>query len=375
MAANNKSFEKIYIRPEQFNEAKFSVKLTKELVEKQKKTQGRTYYRVDTEYVYEKDDGETIKQPLVVLTDEIQLVSGGIPRKTNKDGIASKYYGTDNKRCLIFLPLPTDKSQPKVAPLHSMLSKVDSLMKINKKNILDGLGPKAESYQLIPLVRVPDPDDEKAKEYKNVQHDRIKVVLDTVYQQSTPGEDESKIVPIVKTLLSVRQPDGKAKVIETTDINEMEKYVSWNSTIRCLLLFQNMRVSVKKTARDRFEYELQIKCMRINVVKQSAELKSIKDVYVGNIFDDDVTDTKAITNDSKKSAKPEKKPVKEESEDESSDEEESPKKEEKKIDDDSNATDEESDEESEEEEKPKKPAKKPVKKPKKKEESDDEEDE
>jgi hypothetical protein len=365
MSAN--TTENFFVTTETFDVSKLHVKLTTNDVDKQKKKTDRPYYYAQVLYEYK----EGVIKPLVVKTDELSMMGGGMPSKTDKDGKPSKYYSTDDKRQffrIVFNPKPDEKDPKGNAELRKKILKpIDEYCSTNRAKILEGRGKFAKDYKYGKLSNLPELTEEMKEKLTKELWERLRVNFLVNYQ----SENKKDIGWDIMTKIYVKE-DGKLKQVEAKTASDVEKYVKWNSQIKCLIAFDKLKVSTGTNPKIGYAYSINATCLQLIVTKQGGGSTAVHEQFRDNIFDEEGTVVKQAE---KKSSKPTKEVEKSDDSDEDDSDDEKDEKKEKLIDDDSNATDDsdDSDESEEEEEvKPKKPVKKPTKKPAKKEESDDE---
>lgn len=362
------------VTTETFDVSKLQVKLTTNDVDRQKKKTDRPYYYAQVFYEYEPG----VSKPLAVKTDVITLLGGGIPSKTDKDGKPSKWYPTDDKRQffrITFNPKPDDKDPKGNAELRKKILKpIDEYMEKNKLKILEGRGKFAKDYKYSKLSSLPELTEEMKEKLTKELWERLRVNFLIDYQSTNTQNVGRDIV----TKVYIKE-DGMQKQIDAKTVSDIEKYVKWNSEIKCLLTFDRLQVSTGSNTKVGYSYSIKASCAQLVVTSQGRGAVAIQDIFRDNIFGEEgdvekPTDKKVIKPVKKVEKKKEE--SEKESDDESEDEKEDVKKTDKLVDDDSNAAEEKSDDEEsdeeEEEEKPKKPIKKPTKKPAKKVESDSE---
>lgn len=324
------------IEPEQFKIENLHVALTKDVIEKQIKKLDRIFYNAFVNYDYDVEtiiDGEKTKtkisQPLVVKTDDIRITEGGIPHKTDKEGKPSQWYATDEKRCFMRLPLdPNPVAGQNGAQLtggkklRTLLKAIDDYCQKNKEKLLEGLGKeKISKYVYKPLARIPEEIEgvEQVAKKKDPL-ERLKLMFDSDWATKR-----------IKTQVRVKLANGTLELqkgIET--VTDLEKFVTWNSTIRCLIAFDKLKVSIKKIQGE-FTYSIGAICLQVVVTVPNQGAVSYKDSFKMNVFDDigkcvndDEDDsTQVHEKDKKESKKESKKEVKKESKKQSDSEDES----------------------------------------------------
>jgi hypothetical protein len=344
------SEQQLCIDPKTFDITRLHVKLDKKQIDTQKKKTDRVFYTAYLNYDYdvpEVVDGKQVSTkktaPLVFKTGEIKLTEGGIPQKTDKDGKPSKFYATDDKRMFVRIPLdpnPVAKADGKQITggkeLRDALKAIDTYLEANKDSILEGLIKERRSqYVYKTLARLPqeqeDEDGNKiVKEKKPLE--RLKLMFDSDWNSKK-----------IKTQVRVKLPNGTMELQKGIEnMTDVEKFVKWNCTVRCLMSLDRLRVSVAKIQNE-FTYNVAATCLQIFVTESSQAGSSFKDAFRKNAFADEcqcvneedtqstpVVEPKKDVKVSKESKEPEE--SKEESEEESEEESDKETKKESKKD-------------------------------------------
>ena len=282
------------IDPKTFDISRLHVKLDKKQIDTQKKKTDRVFYTAYLNYDYdvpEVVDGKQViirkTAPLVFKTGEIKLTEGGIPQKTDKDGKPSKFYATDDKRMFVRIPLdpnPVAKADGKNSiggkELRNALKAIDSYLEYNKDSILEGLiKERRAQYVYKTLARLPqeqeDEDGNKiVKEKKPLE--RLKLMFDSDWNSKK-----------IKTQVRVKLPNGTMELQKGIEnMTDVEKFVKWNCTVRCLMSLDRLRVSVAKLQNE-FTYNVAATCLQIFVTESSQSGSSFKDAFRKNAFADE----------------------------------------------------------------------------------------
>ena len=326
-----------YVTPEQFDLSKFHLNQIEEKLSK------GSQYLAFPKYKY----GKKKDNPLTIVTGNIKLSKGGIPR------LDGEYKKTDGDR--MFFWLGCDNEQKSCVELFNILRQIDEhyqeqlsknsetkfayLSKDSKKEPLD----KLEYVGLVRESTVPENAEKKVEPF-----DRIKVKFNTTYDKDLP---EGQVADIT-TSLFVGEREEPENLVTVTDF---EKFLRWNCEAK--FVFQvNKFWAMKAVKNKKRECGLSIKCLQVYITKEAPvsgvnASERFKKRLFGGSFGKPQDETRQTQS---KPETREAEPTKQESDDsESSSSEEEPKttketKPSKQVANDSESSEEESDEEDKE---------------------------
>ena len=349
---------------EKFDVTKMVSILTPEMVEKQDKMKKmkQPYWGLN-KYKYPVNENGTPKEvegTLVIITDTIKLVMGGIP-KNPKDG--EPIYADEYARAKFIIPI--DDAQPGCVKLAECLSKIDTRYGNPKIFETSLTGLKGKNYEYSTMIREPS---DKAKE--GFRYRTVKASLDVDFETKA-----------IKTKIFIKKPDGNKEQVPINSLTDVEKYVRFNCEFKGCFAINKLWATKSKMGGKTYSYGVGMKCLQLVITNPGSG--GLRQDFNQYMFDDEgeVIEvapvkqqspkaepkkvSKMITASDTASDDEEKKPTEDDDDDDEPAPAPAPKKPMKK--------EESSDDEDEDEEEvPKKPA---PKKPVKKEEDSDEEDE
>jgi hypothetical protein len=265
MSSNSKSMS---MPVEKFDINKASLSLTKEMVEKQdkqKKTKQPYWGMISYKYTHNVNGSPVqINSTPVILTGDIKLVMGGIP-KNPKEG--DPIYATEADRSKIVIPL--DESQEACVALEKCLRQIDDFAGSDKNfaNVLSGL--KDKKYVYSTMVREPS---EKAKE--GFRFRTVKASLDVDFETKA-----------IKTKVFVKKADGTKEQVEINSLSDVEKYVRFGSTVKCGFAISKLWATKSKMGGQNYAYGVGMKCLQIVVAEQGTS--GARSEFSQYMFDDD----------------------------------------------------------------------------------------
>lgn len=239
----------------EFDIKKFSVKpITPEMVTKQK---DYNLFSSFTSYKY----GEK-QERFVFRTGEIKLTEGGIPGYMLPGSTKKSFYTDENdlKRAVIKIPL--DPNQESSMEVNKMLAAVDKYAIANKDTLLAGIPQKIKKaikyIEIARPIKTEEDDDGNPIESKWNKYGRAHIKLMCDFASGN-----------IQTNLAVRTKAGELKRIKNaTKIEDFEKYIRWNSTIKFIGTIDKLWVS-KSALNKIYNYSYTIKCTSIIVTEQS----------------------------------------------------------------------------------------------------------
>lgn len=287
MSSNGKSMS---MPVEKFDVNKTTFSLTKEMVEKQDK-QGdpkQPYWGIIT-YKYTQNVNGTavqINSSPVILTGDIKLVIGGIP-KNPKEG--KKFFETEAERSKIIIPI--DETQESCIALEKCLNQIDAFVGVKKNfaTIFPGLidVKKVKQEECFYSNMIKEISD-KAKEGYRFKTINAKLDLDFKTKE-------------IKTKVFVKKADGTKEQVEINSLADVERYVRFGSTIKCGLAISKLWITKSKT-KGTFSYGVGMKCLQI-VVSDSGS-SGARSEFNQYMFDDDGEVTTTVETSPKKTVKP-----------------------------------------------------------------------
>jgi hypothetical protein len=251
-----------------FNIKKFNAKITPEDINKQSanKNSAVPYYG-RTSYQYICENGEEVTSQPCCMTGDIKIVYGGIPRKPAEDDEKNPF-SDETKRAIISVPF--DKEQTSCLELRKVCEQIDKMMEEKKKDILAYVSKDdLDKYEYSSLIKEPS---EKAKDPK---YETFKMKFNTDFRTKE-----------IQTRIFVKQPDGTNVLQTISSLADVEKYVRWGCTIRCVFTLHTIWATRAKINK-KYMYGVGAKIMQI-VVKSPGNTGA-KDAYDQFMFDDEGT--------------------------------------------------------------------------------------
>ena len=252
----------------------------------QEPKQDATQLMCYVKYIYDErieptnDNFEKHGKTMIMITDEIQMVKGGIPKYNQK------YHGNDEnsmKRAWFYIPKNVnDKNSVK---LFDTIQKIDDYMvreineKQNEAGIICALNKQKKRMKLKGLtykrmittakqgndLTLDDDDNDNKKTTKDfVPWDRIKVKLATQYDPNA-GPDDIKDIDTQIFL------ENKAEPEDTKTVTDIEKLFTWNCTAQFSISFYKLWIDKKGDKNCGFG----LKCLQIGITKRSENKQSI----------------------------------------------------------------------------------------------------
>lgn len=273
--------KQLAIKASKFDISKFSVKITAEDIAKQdanpKMAKMPHYGYPRYKYTTRNDNGEVIEieSQLVMTTDDIKMVSGGVPTNPAE---GKKFYETEQKRALFRIAI--DSKQQACVDFGKAIKDIDEFMMEHKNEILSVFAKDKktlDSYNYSPLYN--QVTEEQPTNSKYPKYDSVKMRLDTNFETSE-----------IKTALYVRQPTGKPERIDAKTLIEFEKYLKWNCVYQCGIIVSNIWVGRNKTGVGKsasYLYGVRVKCAQI-AVKELSSVKQQQSINSDYMFGDDV---------------------------------------------------------------------------------------
>jgi hypothetical protein len=191
---------------------------------------------------------------LVTQTPSIQITQYGISS-------LNEYIPDDSKRS--FIKIPLDPSQEKSMILQEKLESIDKLVGDKLKKAI--LGKNYNKFDYTPLVRTPMEkldDDEDDNTEKKEKFKYFKAKIDTDY-------DSGKVKTRVYRKLSKEEAKSQGKKRELIDnietITDLTKYVTYNSTIKMIIMANKLWATNSPDKNGRFGYGIGLKILQIEV--------------------------------------------------------------------------------------------------------------
>ena len=189
-----------------------------------------------------------------IQSHNCKLFTYGIPR-------AGPYYATDKARA--FVKVPEDVNDPKSVTFFNKLELIDTLMQTTEfKKKLFGSDKVANLYKYQPIVRVAeeredeDADDAVDKAPKKNYGPRpryMKVKVDLDWETSN-----------VKTKCFVKDDSGaRVPVTDITTLDELNKYVRYQSTICMVMILNKVYASKAKVNGESKKYGATFKLSQV----------------------------------------------------------------------------------------------------------------
>lgn len=214
----------------------------------------------------------------IIVTDEIEINKGGIPR------FNPKYHTSPDASTRAYFYIAKDENCQGAVQLFEALKKIDDYCdkKINKEQNKSGFVSyivkdkntgkedarpfKGLTYKRMitetkrPTDMIDDEDDDKKKEF--VPYERVKVKFSTKWDENLGPNDAKEI----DTVLFI---PGKDEQVEATKITDFDKYFTWKSTCKFGLMLN--KLWIKKD--DKRECSFGIKCIQLAVTKERPDMK------------------------------------------------------------------------------------------------------
>jgi hypothetical protein len=198
------------------------------------------------------DYPEAKEQNFVFQIDNVKLTQYGMPTGD------SEYYKTDDARS--FVKLPLDPSQVNCARLERMLSSIDDQAINNKEKML---GKYAKLYTYSKLVREPSVKDEmdeinenEKKDTKKEEREKFKYCK-LKFDLSFPDKE-------IVTQVYVNR-DGKPVRVPIKNATELDEYLKWGSTIRCIVIMNKLWAAKAKDVNGLRQFGLSMKIRQIEI--------------------------------------------------------------------------------------------------------------
>ena len=197
-------------------------------------------------------DGKFIFQ-----TPEFKITQYGIPS-------LGDYYKDDKDRC--FFKFPLDPSQAGCVTLEKMFSEIDKYMIKNQPTIL---GKYAKVFKYKPIVKEPAPDEDLSEIVEETETDKKKS------KAGKSSVEKKEKMRFWRAKMDLSYPDceiltkvyvkGESTPVNVTTATEMNKYVPWGSSVRCIIMMNKLWAEkTKKNKEAKFrEYGLVMKVMQM----------------------------------------------------------------------------------------------------------------
>jgi len=275
--------EKVSAVPtDKFDIEKFNVVLSVEDVARQNsmaKTnpdRNKLPFYASTKYIF-KEGGKP--EELIVLTKEISMVSGGIPKNTINQKTGEPFYKSEKERS--FLKLPVDDKQSACLELKNVVDSIDKYMEDNKDKVLAGIEKKKRAeYKYSPLRKVPS--DEVKEKSTSTLYDTVKAVFDYKRECDSKKDDEGTL----KLVVIVKQPNGKMEMMEVEKLTDVEKYVTYECKLKCAICISHLWVTKSKILNVAYMYGIKVKCVQIIITEPGRGNKKNRS-YSASLFDED----------------------------------------------------------------------------------------
>jgi len=209
---------------------------------------------------------------LIIETGEIKITQYGFPT-------LGDYYKTNDLRN--FVKLGFDPEQPACNELKALMSQIDEHAIANKDNILKKY---AKLYKYQSIVRPPgeadelslitDDDDNTKKKDKKPKFDFCKLKLDIDYETKN-----------ISTGIFVKKtPKSKAELKDVRDASDLDKYLTFGSTVRFILTANKLWAAKNKNENGDRKYGVSFKILQMEIQprEQYASTKELFSKY--NLF-------------------------------------------------------------------------------------------
>lgn len=229
---------------------------------------------------------ETNGKALLLVTGGIKIIRGGIPRHSERWHLDGP---NDKKRAFFYLP--HDPTNPECVALFNTFRQIDDYMEreINEKKnansvlCFDKKGvrtkfPGCTYKRIITTAEGPktldfddDDDADTANKSKKpfVPYERVKVRLSMLYE-----EDENTKKAVYKGINTQVYVKDNTTAEETKNITDIEKYLTWNSTVMFALMLNKVWIQT----RDEKNCGISIKCIQMCML----DTPEFKQKSVGN---------------------------------------------------------------------------------------------
>ena len=190
-------------------------------------------------------------QSLQIQSPDLLLFTYGIPKED------PKYHKTDKDR--LYLKIPEDVNNPKCIEFFKKMESIDAYFGSDEFKT-SKMGRSAKYYKYTPIVRsvIVEDDDEgdevedKRKE-KNAKPRYIKVKIDNDYETSN-----------VLTKCFVKDGNERIQVADIVTIDDLMKYVRYNSHVRVLISVVKTYMSKNKSNNSEYKnYGVTIKLSQV----------------------------------------------------------------------------------------------------------------
>lgn len=233
-------------------------------------------------YVYDSKGDNEIGERMIVITQPIKILKGGLPKK---DG---KFRKTDNQCMYFWLPLDQckggkDLDEKVLRPLDEFNDK-----KINEeKNESKFVAKLGAEGKLVPLKKLKylqcakyfdptqyggddgddndDNNDDNKKKYSGDKSDgyrRVKVRLATLFDDNSKPDDDH----VIKTLVHINDENGnpKKKAEEISSLEDLRKLFRWKCTAQFALEFNKFWIMKSESDSVR-KCGIGVKCLEMHI--------------------------------------------------------------------------------------------------------------
>ena len=209
-------------------------------------------------------------EPFQIQSPEIRLVAYGIPSDN------PQFVKTEKDR--MFIKIPEDLNNNKCVDFFKKFEEIEKVFDSDEFRTAK-FGKGAKNYKFNKLVKAPqvqeaDADDDSVKPNKPRS---IKIKIDCDYATNK-----------VLTKCFIKQGDGQMKPVEDIEtIDDLAKYVRYNSVVKFLVVFQKSYAMKSKLANaDHKLYGLTLKVSQI-VCEEKQSVSVIPNDCVIDVSDDD----------------------------------------------------------------------------------------
>lgn len=210
-----------------------------------------------------------IKKNFIVRTQPIKLVQYGIPLMNEK---TKKWIKSDKDR--EYIRIPYNPEDPNSVSFFNMLEEIDKRTLELQPTIF---GTKSSQYKYIPLVKEPsefeeNEDDTQEHQVRNKQPTEprmkfCKVKIDTDYN------DDRRVVTAVFA-------DGnKDPVPDIKTISDMAEYVTWQSTVKFIIMVNKLWAEKTKLKGTKKEFGITMKCLQLEITEKATKMGSVKNSF------------------------------------------------------------------------------------------------
>jgi len=191
-----------------------------------------TTYNTSQKYAYVNYSNS----PLQIQSPDIKLTHYGIPRYN------PKHHKTQRER--MFIKIPENVNDEKCAQFFQKLEEIDEWF--DSEDYKDSMfGKHAKLYKYIPIVRTPqveeDEDEDSNKGAPKAKPRYIKLKIDSDYETNN-----------VLTKCFVKEGSERIPCVDIVTVDDLLKYVRFQSTIKFLVLLNRTYMSKNKLGNSSF---------------------------------------------------------------------------------------------------------------------------